>query len=592
MRPLEELEILPGLSTVQTDRGSKGRWKDGDKVRFHKGMPQKLGGWVKAEEDGFLGVCRALLDWQSLASEKLMALGTNQRLYVYTGGAFSNITPYSSTGTFANNPITTVNGSAVVTIAHIAHGRNQGDYVDISGASAVGGITISGEYSVTAVVNSDSYTITHSAPATSAATGGGAAVSYSYELGIGQESSTYGTGWGSGSWSELTWGTPRTVSSFLSSARIWSLDTWGEDLVGCPRGGGIYLWDTSVGVSSRAAVIAGAPETAKAVFVSPENQHLVALGAHSGVSSDPLLIRWSSSENYGDWTPSSINSAGAKRLNTGNEIMCGVKANKEILIFTDSHLWTMVFVGPPNVFAFGVAGQNGGIRGQNAAREYNGVVYWMSEKDFYYYDGAPKELPCDVWPTVFDNINFVQRGKTFAGVNRQYGEIWWFYCSAGSSEVDRYVTYNVDERAWSFGTMARTAYVGDSSIESVPYGTSPDGYLYDHETGVDADGAAMEATLESYDIEIGNGEMLAHVGMMVPDFKVLTGSISLSLSAKKYPHSQSPSSSTTVTITQDTEYINPRIKGRQVSMSFRSSALGDDWRFGTMRAGVRGHGKK
>lgn len=592
MRPLEELEIQPGLATVQTDRGAKARWKNGNKVRFHKGMPQKIGGWEKADTDGFLGKCRALIDWQSLASEKLMGLGTHKRLYIYTGGTFTNITPYSSTGTFANNPIYTTNLSADVTIRHVAHGRNQGDYVTISGAVAVGGITISGEYSVTSVTDSDNYVITHGSAATSTvAGGGGAAVAYLYELGAGQESSTYGTGWGSGTWNESTWGTARTVSSFLSTARIWSLDTWGEDLIACPRGGAVYVWDTSVGVSARAAVISGAPSTAKAILVSPENKHLIAVGAHTGAVNDPLLIRWSTSEDYTNWTAAATNSAGQKRLSTGNEIMCAVKANKEILVFTDSHVWTMIFSGPPNVFDFNNLGGNGGIRGQNAAREYNGVVYWMAEKDFYYYNGTVNVLPCEVWPTVFGNTNFVQRAKTFAGVNIKYGEIWWFYCSGTESEVDRYVTFSVQEGVWSFGTMTRTAYVGDSTLQSVPYATGADSYLYDHETGVDEDGAAMTSTLESYDIEVGNGDMMAHVGMIVPDFKVLTGSISLTLNAKKYPHSQSRAS-TTMTITEDTKYVNPRIKGRQISMSFSSSAVGDNWRMGTIRAGVRPHGKK
>lgn len=593
MRPLEPIEILPGLYTIQTDRGSKNRWKNGNKVRFHKGMPQKLGGWEASGEETFVGVCRGISDWQSLATERLIALGTHLKLYVQASGSYHNITPLSSSGTFANNPITTTSGSVSVNIAHVGHGRLVGDYVVIAGATAVGGITLSGEYQVHHVSNSDNYSVIHSSAATSGATGGGAAVTYKYEIAVGNSSSLYGKGWGAGAYSESTWGTPRTASNFLSSARIWSLDQWSEDLIACPRGGGIYVWDTSAGTSSRATLISGAPSTAKAIFVSPENKHLVALGAHSGTANDPLLIRWSTSEDYTNWTAASTNSAGQKRLSTGNEIMCGVKSNKEILIFTDSHLWTMVFTGPPNVFSFTPIGKNGGIRGQNAACEHSGIVYWMSEKDFYFYDGsAAKVLPCDVWPTIFENANYVQRAKTFAGVNGRFGEIWWFYCSELATECDRYVVYNTMDATWTFGTLNRTAFIGDSALFSVPFATDENGVMYDHETGVDANGSAMESSLESYDVEIGNGDYMVQVGMMVPDFKVLTGSISMQLKAKKYPQDTETVSDSTLTILPGTKFVNPRVKGRQISVAFTASAVGDNWRLGTMRFGAREHGKK
>lgn len=590
---LKDLQIAPGLYTIQTDRGAKGRWKDGDKVRFRHGMPEKIGGWLKSGLLTFLGFCRQLIDWQSLALEKFIGLGTHLKLYVWKAGVYYDITPIRASGTLGADPFTTTDTSAVVVVAHVAHGTITGDFVRFSGASAVGGITIDGEYNVTEVLDVDSYTITHSSAATSSATGGGAAVTYEYEINVGAAHSIYGLGFGAGAWSASTWGTARTISNFLTSARIWSLDNWGEDMVGCPRDGGIYVWDASVGTVARATVISGAPTTAKSILTSPENRHLIALGAHNGSFLDPLLIRWSTSEDYTDFVPSSANSAGQKRLDTGNEILCGIKGRKEVLAFTDSHLWTMAFAGPPQTFNFDNMGQNGGIRGPNAAIEVNGVTYWMGEKDFFFYDGAIRVLPCDVHPTVFGDIEFVQRLKTYAGYNRQFGEIWWFYCSEGEVEVDRYVAFNIEERLWSFGALSRTAFLGDSDIFLVPYATATDGFLYDHETGVDDHQSAMTTSLESGDVELGDGNMLMLVNKVVPDFRTLTGSVTMRLQGKKYPHSSSyESDSGNLPVSSNTEFLNPRIKGRQVTLSISSSAVGDAWRMGTNRVALKQYGKK
>lgn len=594
MRPLDDLKILPGFYSITTDRGADGRWKSGDKVRFHKGLPEKLGGWTRSGVTTFTGKCRGITDWQTLAFEKFIGLGTHLKLQLWKGGTIYDVTPIRASGTLANNPFATTNLSPVVRVTHVAHGNTLGDYLHFAGAAAVAGITINGEYTVTTVFDADHYDITHSAPANATTTGGGAAVTYQYEIHIGAESSTFGLGWGAGGWGVSTWGTPRTLSSFLTAARTWSLDQWGEDLIACPRGGGIYLWDASVGTGTRAAVISGTPSTARAVLVSPVGQHLVALGAHNGAADDPMNIRWSSSGDYTTFTAAASNSAGTKRLNTGNEILCGVKGNKEIVIFTDSHLWRQTYVGPPDVFDFENVGQHGGMRGPNSAVELNGVCYWMGETEFFLYNGAISVLPCDVWPTVFDDINTAQRAKTFAGFNRPFGEVWWLYCSAAATEVDRYVIYNVYEKVWVFGTIARTAFVGDSDIFAAPYAVGTNGFLYDHENGANDDTSAMTATLQSGDVEIGNGDDLMQIGMLVPDFKVLTGSVLLTLTAKKYPQSGAGGTTTKgpFTIASSTEYINPKIKGRQVSFQFQSTALADNWRMGTLRVGMKPHGKK
>lgn len=600
MRPLKDLQIAPGFFTLKTDRGANGRWKGGDKVRFHHGLPEKLGGWLRSGSDDFLGMCRALKDFLSLSFEKLIAAGTHSKLYIWKSGTFYDVTPIrATTNPMANNPFAMTNTSTTVTVTDVAHGATQGSYVTFSGAAAGAGITIDGEYQIQTIVDADNYTITHSAAATSTASGGGAAVVAAYQINIGSANSVYGLGYGAGTYGTSTYGTPRTLSNFLTSAMIWSLDTWGEDLIACPRGGAIYLWDTSVGVATRASAISGTPSTARVVFVA-ENKHLVVLGAHDGAADDPLLIKWSSSEDYTDFTASATNSAGEKRLTAGNEILCRLKMPKEDLILTDSHATAMRFTGAPNWFSFEDLGQNGSIRGQNAAIEANGIGYWMGEKNFFYYDGRVNVLPCEVWPTLFDaedddqpGLNFVQRAKTFAVYIRDFSEVWWLYCSRDSAEVDRYVAYNTLEKVWHFGTLARTAMIGNSDVFEVPFATGSNGYLYDHETGVDDDASAMAPYIDSGDMEIPDaGDYLMQVGMLVPDFKRLEGSVTMTMTAKKYPQDTDSQAQASITITSSTKYVNPRLKGRQISFRFASSAVGDSWRMGTLRIAARPHGKK
>ena len=591
---LKPLPLAPGLYTINTSRGAKGRWKDGDHVRFRHGLSQKLGGWTKVISSAvFAGKARGVKDWAALSVQKIIGMGTHLKLYVWIGGTFSDITPIRESSTLANDPFAVVNTSTTVTVTDVDHGLSVGDYAHYSGATAGGGITINGEYAVVTVPTTGSYTITHSTPATSTdATTGGAAVAYSYEVPVGTGDSAAGLGYGIGPYGASTYGTARSVSGLLNMCRIWSLDNWGEDLIACPRGGGIYVWDSSTGVGTRAVVVTNAPTTCKAILMSSENRHLIALGAHDGAVSDPLLIRWCSSEDYTAWTASVTNTAGDKRLDFGNEIYCCIKTSKESAIFTDSTLYTMTFDGPPYTFGFSYIGLNGGIAGPNAAKEQDGRVFWMGKGNFFVYDGAIKTLFCEVLNHVFDDINWTQRAKIYAGSNREFSEVWWLYPTAASTECDAYVIYNVVENHWTYGTLARTFIVGDSDTFPTPYAAGTDGYLYHHESGVDDDASALESSLESGDVDIDDGEYLMHVRKVVPDFKTLDGSISLTLNGKEYPGSSETIASTAQTITATTKFVNPRIRARQVSVSLVTTAVGDDWRMGTLRLDVKQHGKK
>lgn len=589
---LKNLPILPGLFNLSTDRGARGRWKDGDHVRFYRGLPQKIGGWKKVTNITFSGKARAAIDWQSLLGERIISLATHLKLYVCIGGALTDITPIRESGTLALNPISTTNGLFAVTITDTVHGNLVGNYVHLAGAAAVGGITISGEYVVQTVPTTNSYTITHSIAATSTATGGGAAVTYQYEINVGGETSLQGFGYGAGTYGTSTYGTPRTLTGFLFLCRTWSLDMWGEDLIACVRDGGIYLWDTSVGVGARATLISGTPASAKAIFVSPDARHLVALGAHDGVANDPLLIRWSSSENYSDWTETETNTAGSHRVDIGNKILCGVKTDRETLVFTDAAVYSMIYQGNPYQFEIRTRGSNGGLIGPNAVKEFLGRVFWMSNRDFFVYDGQAKVLGCDVLDRVMFDINRVQGDKVFAGANREFGEVWWLYCSAAATEVDRYVIYSVYENHWTYGTLERTVIVGDSDTFTTAYAAGADGHLYDHEIGSDDDTSALVSFVESGDVEIPDGNYLMRIKKMVPDFDRLTGSAQITLSGKKYPHSSESQVSGPHTVTSGTQFISPRIRARQVEIRLETSNIGDDWRMGEIRVDLVAHGKK
>ena len=597
---LEDLEIRPGLFTLRTDRDSQGRWKTGNHVRFHNGLPQKIGGWVKSATSTFLGICRGITDWVTLADIKYIGLGTHLKWYVYVGGTFYDITPIRSSGTYANDPFAVVDTSTTVTVTHTSHGAVNGDYVTIAGATAGGGITVSGEYQLT-YVDANSYTITHGSAATSTdSTTGGAAATFSYQINAGGADNVPGLGYGIGPYGGGTWDTTRTSGGTIIAARTWTQDQWGEDLIGCPRNGGIYVWDASTGTGTRATVISQAPTSAKGIFVSPEDKHLVAYGAHNGTYLDPMLVRWSDSNDYTYWTVADGHTAGVKRLTTGTEIVTHIKAAGETCLFTDSNLWTMAFEGPPYTFAWKDRGANGKIAGPNAAVQVDGKVWWMGQSDFYVYDGTITPISCDVHNHVFDSLNTDQRVKISCGFNRKFREIWWHYPSLTATENDSYVTYNIYEKTWAFGTLVRTMFVGDSKIFSDVYATGSDGYLYSHENGTDADAQALSATLESWDVEVPNskqlpggpGDYVMHIGRAIPDFKVLTGSVIMTLVGKKFPQDTETITKGPYTILSSTSKINPRMRCRQISIQIESAAIGDHWRYGGIRPDVKQHGKR
>lgn len=589
--PLPTLRLKPGMYSDDTDRdvGSLGYWKDGDKVRFLHGLPQSMGGWVKDNADAsMIGTARSAIDWVTTRMERVIGFGTSKKLYVWIGGIFSDITPIRASSTINNNPFAMSIGSTTVVVTDTAHGAVDGAYVTYSGASAAGGITISGEYRLT-YIDANSYSITHSSAATSTTTGGGASVVAAYQINPGLDTSVFSTGWGVGGYGEETWGTPRALSDVIDAARVWSLSTWGEDLIASHKDGNIYVWDSSAGIGARAALIATAPTNNKSVLVSSEDRHVIALGS----GGDPMQIQWCDSEDYNDWTPTTTNTAGDKRVDRGNALMRGVEFRNTHLVFTDAAMYNMKFIGPPYTFSVEPIGATGGLMGPNAVVVYADVCYWMGTQNFYFYDGTIQVLPCPVFETVFKDFNFGQGAKVWAGANSRFDEVWWLYCSEASDEIDRYVIYSTVEKHWAFGTISRTVYVGDSDVIGDIYAVSADGYLYYHDTGTTADGAAMNAYIASGDIELApDGEQMMHISKLIPDFKRLDGEVELTVTTKRYPQDTESQSSAALTINSSTKFVNPRVRGRQASLRVESNSTTADWRMGTMRVELRPHGKR
>lgn len=585
-----KLQFLPGTYTENTVTDSSNRYVDGDHTRYYKGFPKKVGGCVKTSANTFLGICRGIDSWVTLNGKKYVALGTHLKLYVNEGGTFYDITPLDGSGTLGNDPISTTDLSTSVNIEDASHGRSVGDYVSFSGATAVGGLTIVGEYTVTTIVNANNYTITAASAANATATGGGAAVAYEYQIPIGYQNTSPLQGWGGGTWGTAPgWGEPRTGAGFLQYARTWVTSNYGEDLIASPRDGGIYFWDASTGVSARAAIISNAPTTNKFVLVSSEDRYLIGLGAHDGSNSDPMLIRWSSQDDTTVWTPTSTNTAGDKRLSEGNLVMTAVSSRGQIIISTDTTIYAM-YPDSELVFAFKTLGV-GGCISPNGMVEYNGIVYWISANNFNMYDGTIQILPCDVRQYIFDRLNVLQSYKVYAWVNSTWNEIWYWFQSNDGSECNEYVAHSLDGTVWHFGTWERTAGLDKGAVYNTPIATGSNGILYAHESGVDDDGMALDSYYTTGSPQ--DHDKYTFLQKLLPNFKRLVGTITAVFETKNYFQDSSPVTTTaSYDITSSTNYICPRVKGDEFNITFRSNEVGGDFFAGTMEVQVKGVGAR
>jgi hypothetical protein len=695
--PLQKILFKPGVNRENTRYTTEGGWYECEKVRFRQGNPEIIGGWTRLSTNTFLGVCRSLWNWITLAGQNLVGVGTNLKFYIEQGGDYNDITPIRASSTINNNPFVATNGSSTITVTDTSHGCITGDFVTFSGAVSLGGnitaTVLNAEYQVT-VLTANTYTFTASATANatdaSGSPGGGASVVAAYQLNVGPAIQAPLVGWGAGGWGLGAWG---SGASTAVSIQLWNQMNYGEDLVFGPRGGGVYYWNATNGVTTRGValntlggtvtftnasptlvtstilyteaaalqfsggslptgitagttyyvyqvdgltfnllVAAGAevntsssgsgsvslivdvPLVQNSLTVSDSSRFLMVFGTNDYGSSamDPMLIRWSGQDDIYNWTPDPTSQAGFTRLSHGSEIVTTVQARQEIVVFTDSAIYSLQYLGPPYVWAPQLLGDNISIMGPNAAIIASGIVYWMGVDKFYAYDGRVQTLNCDLRRFIFQDINQDQNEQVFCGTNEGFNEVWWFYCSGSSTTVDKYVIYNYLEKVWYYGTMARTAWL-DSGLQPYPIAATYVNNLVYHENGLDDNSTATTTAIEAYiassEFDIGDGHNFGFVWRMLPDLTFGDSVNSPTAQAPKvtmtlYGLANSGSGSTssaganvisssTYDITEEfTGQIYTRLRGRQMIFKIASNQVGTAWQLGAPRIDIRPDGRR
>ena len=614
--PLKKIQLRPGINRENTRYTTEGGWYDCDKIRFRYGTPEKIGGWSRISNNTYLGTARSLWPWATNNYAAYLGVGTNLKYYIMYGGAYNDITPIRTTRTLPNNPFTG-NGTTTVTVNDPAHGAVNGDFVTFSGVTGASAALLNREFQIT-YVDVNTYTIVTTATVPIGATGG-AAVSGAYQVNVGNEIVVPIFGWGAGAWGAGAWG---VGTSSADTLRVWNHNNFGEDLIFGPQGGALYYWDASAGLSTRGVLLsslAGAsdvPQTHNILIVSDTSRFVIALGCPDYGSSllDPLLIRWSDQESAVNWTPAATNQAGSVRLSRGSRILGVIQVRQEILVWTDTSIYALQYLGPPIVWGAQLLADNISLVNDRAMTVAAGVTYWMGDEKFYLYDGRVQTMPCDVRQYVFDDFNFAQFAQVFAATVEQFTEIWWFYCSANSNTVDRYVVYNYVEKAWYYGTMARTAWVDASVVSDVPVAATYVNNLVSHETGVDDNATGTITPIQSFvtssEFDIDDGHNFGFVWRVLPDV-TFRGSTAASPSATltllplqnsgsgyNTPPSVGGSDngvvarSATVPIEQFTGQVNVRVRGRQMSIKLSSNAAGVQWQLGSPRIDIRPDGRK
>jgi hypothetical protein len=607
--PLTNFTIKPGINKEVTDYTGQGQWVDSDNVRFFNGLPQKIKGWDKFIETTIVGVVRDQHAWIALDGTRYDAFGTDRKLYVYEEGLVFDITPIRATEALTD-PFTT-NGTATVLVTDAGHGCEQGSFVTFDSFSTIDGLDMNQEFEVTSVVNTSAYTVTHTSTASGSTAGGGGAGNAAYQINPGPAFSTSAYGWGTDGYGLGGWGEPSTVSNVTLEARQWSLDNFGEDLIATQLNGGTYRWDTSAGTSTRAAIVANAPTTSRLSLVSSPDRHLILLGTENIIGNpatqDDLLLRFSDQEDINNYTPTAENTAGSLRIADGSRILAAERSRGQTLVWTDTSLHSLQFIGPPFTFGLRQLGQNCGIIGQHAGIDLNGNSFWMSQDSFYTFDGSVKKLPCTVEQFVFNNINQTASENAFAGHNGEFNEILWFYARTGSDQINAIVAYNYQEGTWWTGTLTRTSwidrevydnpiatqYLGNTTAnnETILGLTSGATQIYLHEQGNDADGQAMEAYLKSGAVQIGQGDDFSFVSKLIPDIQNQSGTLNLDFEFLRYPNDANAVTKST-SFTSGTEKVDLRGRGRQFTANIVSNTTGTAWRLGTMRFDIQPDGRR
>jgi len=692
--PLQKILFKPGVNKENTRYTTEGGWYECDKIRFRQGNPEIVGGWQPLSGATYSGVCRSLWNWVSLAGANYIGVGTNVKFYIQQGGSYFDITPIASTVTLGTNPFA-ADGTTTVTVTASTTTLTAGTYVTFSGATGTYASTFNAEYQIV-FVGASSFTITVPT-ALAAGSYGGSAVVAAFQVSAGPATPVPLLGWGAGSWGQTgtTWGNGGTSTTAL---RLWNQINYGEDLVFGPRGGGIYYWDATSGVSTRGvllnslggtvsfsnasptlvtstilytegaalqfsggslpsgvsaattyyvfqvngltfnlldgsgnevnttgsgtgavSLIVDVPTVQNNMTVSDTSRFVIAFGCndYGSATLDPMLIRWSAQDDIYNWTPDPTNQAGFIRISHGSEIVSVIQTRQEVVMITDSAIYSLQYLGPPYVWAPQLLGDNISIMSPNAAVIASGIVYWMGVDKFYMYDGRVQTLNCDLRRFVFGDLNQEQALQVFSGTNEGFNEIWWFYCSADSTAIDKYVVYNYVERIWYYGTMNRTAWL-DSGLQPYPiaanyFSATSTGNLINHETGLNDDTTgtpvALDAYISSSEFDIGDGHNFGFVWRVIPDLTFENAestpagalpSVSMTLqglvnsgSGVTSTASQPVSKSSTYVITEQfTGQIYTRMRGRQLIFKIASNQINTCWQLGAPRIDIRPDGRR
>ena len=607
--PLVNFRPAPGINKEVTDYTGQGKWTDGDMVRFFQGSAQKIKGWEKFINTTLVGVARDMHAYIALDGTRYNVVGTDRKLYVIEEGLAFDITPIRETQALTN-PFTT-NATTSVVVTDTGHGAQKGDFVTFDSFSAIDGLDMNKEFEITSIANNNAYVVTTGSAASGSTSGGGGSGNAKYQITIGPETSVPAFGWGTDAWNVSTWGTPRSTSNVTLEARQWSLDNFGQVLIATALNGGAFEWDPDDGVSTRAVAITNAPTKSRLSLVSTPDRHVLFFGTQPTIggtnAQDDLLIRFSNQEDRNTYQPTAENTAGSLRVADGSRSVAAERSRGQILVWTDSSLHGLQFIGPPFTFGLRQLGQNCGIVGSHAGVDINGISYWMSQDSFFLYDGSIKKLPCTVEQFIFNNLNVTGAENAFAGHNGEFNEIMWFYPRTGSDTINAIVAYNYIERTWWTGTLDRTTWI-DREVYENPVATDylpttiannetisglTDGatQLFLHETGNNADGEAITAFVKSGVVQIGEGNEFSFVSKLIPDIEDQEGTLNAKLEFKNYPNN-STAVTKTVSFQDNTDFVSLRGRGREFTVNVVSNTTGTAWRLGTQRFDIQPDGRR
>jgi hypothetical protein len=638
--PFIKLQFKPGVNRDQTDYSNEGGWRECDKIRFRSGYPQKIGGWVKASPTAFVGVCRQMWNWITTYSDNFLALGTNERVYIETGGVYHNITPFD-TALAGSNTFAVNNGVALVTVTTttaLPAWLDTGELVLIAGMSALGGVPaveINGIRTITKT-GANTFTFVTTTAATSNASVSGVGFTVQVEIEPGNPITIAGLGWGAGTWGRDAWGLGTTTGGINLPQRDWWFDNFDNDLAMNIRNGAGYWWergavaDPTTSLATHAITLQAyataqskdpnaVPVQIMQLLVSQQDRHLIAFGAvpfgsTSVADFDPMLIRWASQDSPGDWTPSEFSSAGDLRVSRGSRIVRAVPTRQEVLVWTDSHLYTLQYLGTADVFGLQEYADNITVISPRCMVSVANIVYWMGKENFYAYTGRVETLPCTLRNHVFMNINQAQADQIICGTNGQWNEVWWFYPTANSNYNNAYVIYNYVEQIWYYGSIDRTAWL-DTPLRNFPLGantpitvsgsvvTTGSGYLYSHENGLNDDTLPIDSYIQSSPFDLDDGDNFMLIRRIIPDvnFDESTATnpeATLTVIPRNFPGGSAQSDAADsqrviqTTANQYTNQVFMRARARQMAFKIRSEALGVQWQLGAPRLDARQDGSR